>query len=230
MRFWTLAELKTKIQDDCDLEGEEFIDDTELVALINAAIDEVEQEIHALNQDYFLKAGSVIALVSGTSDYDVPSDIFGTKIRELVYDNGSRVYEIKRSRQRGKFTDYRKALQTSSSSAEYEYFLLNSTAGSPKIRLTPTPAESGSYLYPFYIRNANRLTVDADVLDIPEAANYVMKCVKVDVYTKEGDPRLQLAIQARDAEWDSIMSVLAEATADDDNEIEPDLSAYQEME
>ncbi len=107
---------------------------------------------------------------------------------------------------------------------------MNTTAGAPRIRFTPTPQEDGAYIQVFYLRNANWLTLDADVLDIPEAANYIIQCVKVRVYEKEGDPRVSKAMEDQKAEWADTVATLQEGTADENNEIEPDLSAYHEME
>jgi hypothetical protein len=229
VKFWTLEELKAKIQDDCDLEGEEFIDDDELVGYINEAIDSVEQKIHELNQSYFDKEAP-ITLISGQSDYDLPADIYGTKIKEVVYDNGSLVYEIERNKQKkGSYTRYRQERTLGTVTGDYRYEFINSTAGSPKIRLCPTPQEAGTHVYCKYVRNANWLEEDDDVLDIPEAANYVMQYVKVRVYEKEGDPRLGKAVEDQKQEWADTISALTEETADGDNEIEPNLSMYHEM-
>ena len=79
MKYWTWAELKDKVQRDLDLEGEVFINETELLGYANEAIDEVERQVHTLYEDYFLTK-AVISLVDGTEEYALPTDIYAFKI------------------------------------------------------------------------------------------------------------------------------------------------------
>ena len=46
MRFWTTSEIVEKIERDCDLEEELFIQSTEMLGYINEAIDDAEAVIH----------------------------------------------------------------------------------------------------------------------------------------------------------------------------------------
>ena len=47
-KYWTWAQVKTKIMNDLDLNEETFIRPSELLEYCNEAIDEAEAEIHTL--------------------------------------------------------------------------------------------------------------------------------------------------------------------------------------
>src|SRR3972149_6519778 len=95
---FTLAQIRTKVQNDLDLLDEDFITVAELDAYINEGIDVAEAEIHTIyemkNQHYFLSVAN-ISLVTGTSYYASPADIYANKIRRLIYDDGSRKYKLR---------------------------------------------------------------------------------------------------------------------------------------
>ena len=55
MKYWAWSEIRSKIEQECDLEDEDFVRRDELLAYCNEAIDEAEAEIHSLYEDYFLK-------------------------------------------------------------------------------------------------------------------------------------------------------------------------------
>lgn len=230
MKYWTLAEMKTKIEADLDLEDEDFVRPTELLGYINEGIDEAEAEIHDLYEDYFLKPSSDIPVSSGDSAFSIPTilpDIYADKIRRIIFNSGGTTYPVVRLKDWHKFEQ--KALyDTNQSSDLYSYMLVNSTPGNPQIIITPTIRESGS-LKVWYLRNANRLTDDADVCDIPEFVNFVFAYVKVKVYKKEGHPGLGDAIQELEQQRMQMVSTLKERVPDADNLLEMDLSGYEDM-
>lgn len=226
-RFWTRTEIVSKIERDLGLEDEDFVDPDELYDYINEAIDEAEAEIHSLYQDYFL-AQDTITLVSGTDEYTLPSDIYGHKIRKLLYKNGSTVRVIPRLPESRKFDTYVDNLTTSVTDGSYDgYFVINETAGSPKVLFTPPVAESGAYVKIFYLRNANRLTSADSVCDIPEFVSFVIQYAKVRCYEKEGHPNLPLAVQALEAQRSQMTSTLENMVPDNENLIEADTSWYE---
>jgi hypothetical protein len=226
-KFYTWSEIRTKIEQDLDLEDEVFVRPAELLSYTNEAIDEAEAEIHGLYEDYFLSRSN-ISLVSGTDEYALPTNIYAHKIRRLVYDNGGRVYTIERVKDWNKFEEY--SIQSNYGTGEiYRYFLLNSTPGEPKILLLPKAIETGSFVKIWYLRNANRLEEDTDICDIPEFINFVFQYVKVRVYEKEGHANLPKAIQDLEQQRQQMTSTLASMVPDASNEIEADLSAYEEM-
>lgn len=228
-RFWLYSEIKTKIVNDLDLEDEDFISDTEMMAYVNEAIDEAEAEIHSLCEDYFLTRGA-ITLVSGTDEYSLPSDIYAMKIRGVYYKNGSTVREIKRLRNWKKLGLYVEGLTASASAGDYDYLIVNETAGAPKIVFTPTVQESGAYIRIYYIRNATRMTTTSSVCDIPEFVSFVIQYAKVRCYEKEGHPNLSLALAALEQQRQQMTDTLSGMVVDDDNEIEADVSFYSEHE
>lgn len=228
-RFWTYTELKTKVENDLNLEDEVFITSAEMLGYANEAINDAEKIVHGIYEDYLLARGTVV-LVSATSEYALPSGIYAHKIRAVMYNNGSRAYEITRVRDWRKFRIYTdNQLAVASGDVEYEYFVINETAGNPRILFSPAIAESGAYVTVWFLRSANRLVSGTDVLDIPEAADYVMQYMKVRCYEKEGNPNLSLAVPALAKERDDLEGVLAAMVPDANNEIEADLSFYREM-
>lgn len=226
MKFWTLAEIRTKIEEDLDLEEEQFLHSTELLGYINEGIDTAEAMIHTLYEDYFLSR-SQVSLVSGTDEYALPADIYAQKIRRVVFDDGSRVYTVARVKDWRKFEQY--AIDKNYGQGEiYSYFLINSVPGAPKILLLPKSRHTGSYLTLWYLRNANRLALSTDICDIPEFVHFVIQYAKVRVYEKEGHPNLQGAMAAMAAISEQMEGTLAAMTPDADNEIEMDTTHYEE--
>lgn len=213
---------------DLDLEGETFITPDEMLGYANEAIDTVERTIHTLYEDYFVTRGT-ITLAPGQELYDIPSDIYALKIRQITYRNGSQVWKLERLKNWHKFSIYETEKTNLSGTQHYGYFVINSTPGQPKILLTPTPSEAGSYLQIWYIRNANELSNDASVCDIPEAVNYVISYIKMKCMEKELHPNLAKAIQDVEQEKQDTLTALSEMYSDNENNIEPDYRLYNEM-
>ncbi|GAF86883.1 unnamed protein product, partial [marine sediment metagenome] len=127
-KLWTLLEIRTKIQQDLDLKEETFINDTEVNDYINEGIDEAEVTIHKLGMqdDYFLKMDN-ISLVAGTRLYDLPTDIYASMIKQLVYRNGSTVYPIKRLRNVHRFEEIARIEQFNQESDYYQYIMVHTS-------------------------------------------------------------------------------------------------------
>jgi hypothetical protein len=226
--FFTWSDIKTKVQADLGIEDEVFVTDSELLSYANEAIDEAEAEIHDLYEDYFLSK-QTLSLVQGTADYDLPSGIYAHKIRRIIYQNGASIYTVPRLKDWKKFEEKAVIDYYGNSTTDfYNYFITNSTAGSPKISLVPSARESGNYITIWYIRNANRLTALADICDIPEFINFIYQYIKVRVYEKEMNPNLQMAIAALQQQRELMQSTLASMVPDADNTLEADLSFYRE--
>jgi len=226
-KFWTLAQIKEKLRRDLDLEAEVFVRQDELLDYINEAIDECEAEIHTLYERYFLTRASV-SLVANQEAYDLPSNIYGQKIKRVTYNNSSSIYKIKRMQDWHLYEKYEIAKEFETSDI-YEYFIENPTAGNPKLILVPKAREDGPYMTIWYIRNANRLEADTDVCDIPEFVNFIFQYVKVRVYEKEIHPNAPQARLDLQAQRKLMQGTLATAQPDSENKIELDMSFYQEM-
>lgn len=231
MKFWTWLEIKTKIQQECDLEDEDFVRPEELLAYANEAIDEAEAEIHTLYEDYFLKKVDIPVVANDeffSTTTNMP-DIYADKIRRIIFREGSgtTVYTVPRLKDWKKFEQ--KAVQDTQLTTDlYQYFLINSTPGNPQIMLVPKSRESGT-LTVWYLRNANRLAVDADICDIPEFVNFIFSHMKMKVYAKEGHPGYPEALERLETERARMVGVLASRVPDADNEIEMDLTHYDDM-
>lgn len=190
MRYWTYAEALSKIQKEMDMQEEDsesFVKDTEWMEYFNDAIDETEQEIMKLYQ-WYLKSYATANLVSGTADIDMPSDIYANKIIHIDYDNGTRRYQIHRA----KVEEIAELQSYTGTDPIYKYGIQFTTVASgPKIVLYPTPqANETAPIKIHYIRNANRMTGNSDIFDIPEAMGFIFAHVKVRVAGKEMSPML----------------------------------------
>lgn len=226
--YWTWQMISDKIENDLDLQSEIFVSPTELLAYANEAIREAEAEIHGIYEDYFLSK-SALTLVVGQEEYSLPSDLYAHKIRRMVYRNGSKVYTVDRIRDWKKFEEYSLEL-INQSSVTYNYFIINSVAGSPKILLSPPGKEAGAFITVWYLREANRLVNLTDVCDIPEFVNFVIQYIKVRCYEKEvGHPALPKAMTDLEQQRQQMTSTLASMVPDAGNEVEADLSLYNEM-
>jgi len=336
-KYWTLLELLDKVREDMDLQEETFISDSELTSAANEAIDQAEQEVNTIYEDYFL-TDVKIALQAGVEKYNLPSKIYAHKIRRIIFEDGTDTYKIKRMGDWKKFEQ--KALENVGSSCRtYEYMLVNDSQGMPQISLVPTSSHtsytrtisasnntitftdddgtfavaisSGTYTDPdaiafaaeaamntsgtsqlhsvtfnaqemkfefvnttgavltlswgtgassayyafgfsaldltgafqyqgqaavltsratcWYFRQANRLEFDEDILDIPEAANFVLRFMKNRVMEKEHNPMLQEGVRLLSEERALMVSTLTAMVPDAENNIEPDFTMYEEM-
>lgn len=230
--FPTYAELELDIEDELDLTvgTDSIIDQTEMIHYCNKAIDQAEQVVHTIYEDYFLTYDD-LTLVDGTEEYAPPTDIYAMKIRAMIFFNGSDVYEVLRERDWKKFLNYQHDQQYSTSTDyEYKWFLRNATAGAWKQIITPTPG-SGT-IRRWFLRQANRITATSDVMDIPEAKNFIlaymryraiMKCRRGNPGGELAEAKEQLAMEKQD-----LVDTLGTMVPDAGNEIEMDLSHYWE--
>lgn len=208
------------------MEDLDFINgETELLGYINEAIDDAESIVHTLGLDsYYFLSQSTIALVSGTADYSLPSNIFANKIRKVFYINGGIKYEVFRIRRLEEVPFY----QTGD---DYRYLPLTTTgtANNMRLRFFPTPAENGSYIQIWYIRNATKMTTSVaatNVCEIPECANFVLQHCKTRLYEKEGSPNLSVAAAMLETQRQLLMDTLREMVPDENTLIEPDMTFY----
>lgn len=76
---------------------------------------------------------------------------------------------------------------------------------------------------------ASQNTIDNTVIDLPECVEFLAQAVRVEVYTKENDARLQIAMSDRKVFYDDFVAALTEKEPDDDTQIQMDISTYWEM-
>ena len=234
MSFVTLLEAKTKLKDDLILEDEQWLNsdnnDQELVGYINEAIRECEADIHTIYEDYFLAVTSVTFTV-GQEEVPIPSNIYAHKIRRFIFEKGAERYTIDRIKDWRKFEN-KSVTDFTAQSLRYEYFLINNSSAegvqlllSPKIR----QGDAGKLGKLYFIRNVNNVVLDVDVIDIPEFINYIYSHVKKNVYGKEGHPNAVYWVQELERQRTNMVETLQTMVPDADNEIEPDLDLYEEM-
>lgn len=225
MQQFTFSDLKTKIGNDYDITDEVWVNDAELVGYINDAIDDAETAIHNLNhEEKYFRTSSTITLVNGTSEYAFPTDIYGMKLLKVFYNNGSRKYEIDRIK------DLRETLLLTSGDS-YKYLIINDTAtAAPRIKLYPTPTESGAYVTAWYIRNMRRMTTStsaSNVCEMPECINFITQHVK---YSLAKKTRNQILIAAEDKDrtlqYNLMLEALNDVVPDENNLIPMDLTFY----
>lgn len=341
-KIWTFAQMVEKVRVDIDLQeddlDEQFVTQEEMIGYFNEAIEEAESEIMTLNEDYFLTY-DYLPMVEGTDTYDMPSNIFGDKIRRIIYANGSIIYTIRRFKRLLEFEQIAFSEQFSQAE-DYRYYLINTTPGSVQMVLSPAAREtailpplSGTFtpVKRWYIRNANRVPysgdytnpenvlstsvdasantiavdplvtyvtgdqvkvsvtgsntlpeglsentvyyviavsstsiklatssanatagtaiditstgsgyftirvaatdaiIDATLIDIPEFATFVMEWVKANCLFKDGDPRLSATVAKLEHQREMMVSTLVKRQPDDDDEIQPDLTWYQDI-
>lgn len=178
----TWATLKLEIKNDMNLHGEDWVSDAELLAWANDGIEQAEKEIVSL-YDKYLETDVDLALVSGQSLYSLPSDIMASKITNIDYTDGSLKYEIKYAKTKAELRyEY-------VNDNYYTYRLRNDSVNGRQIEIFPTPNEtSPSNVKIDYIRRANRLVEDTDLIDIPDADAFIKQYIKDQVRGKELGP------------------------------------------
>lgn len=228
MKYWTWGEIRTKIEAECDLEDEDFVRGPEILSYANEAIDEAEAEIHGLYEDYFLTR-KIVNVASGDESLSIAtefSNMYADKIRSIIFNLNGSTYTVKRMKDWMKFQQ--KAVYENNLSTDlYQYMIINSDPGEPKILWAPKITESGTVTV-WYLRNANRLEEDDDICDIPEFVNFVIAFIKVKVYGKEGHPGYPDAVTELEKQRAQMVSTLKDRVPDADNELEMDTSYYED--
>lgn len=222
MKVWTYGEAANKLSVELDLQEEKFVSPDELMGIFNDAIDETEQTVLGLFEDYLL-AEKTYTLVPGQDRYTMPEDIYANKIRYLWFNDGMYRYQIKRTRANIlPFADI--------ANSRYSFQIQHRQPSEGiTIKLSPSVTHSGPYMNMQYIRNANRIVDDSSIFDIPEAMNFIFAYVKVRIMTKESNPLLQVALADLEAQRGYLQNTLKSMTVDEDNDIVPDLSFYEDL-
>jgi hypothetical protein len=220
-KTWT--EIKAKIKRELDLDNETIISDTELLEYCNEAIDQAESHIHNLYEDYFLTT-TTLSLVSGTSLYSLPTDIYANKIRRIIYDDGTVYYDIKMIHDLSK-------IPLIDSNDNYQYLLLNSSTSGVQIKLYPAAYETASdHVTIYYIRNAKTLSSGSDTCDIPEFVSYIYAYMIYKCLIKEDMETTQRVVEAKlelDRQEKIMINTLSTRVDDEDNFVQPSTEHYE---
>lgn len=229
MKYWTFTEVKDKVRRDLGLEQEEFVTNTELMGYVNDAIDEAEAEILTLYEDYFLAKPFYLDIVAGQKEYVLPEDIYASKIRGIVYKDGTDIYQINKFRPREDHWEYVE-LTDEFDDDYYHYVIYNDiTDEKPVMHIYPTPTKSITNGFRVrYIRNAATVAATTDKVDIPEFINFIIQYCKVRCYEKEGHPNTQGAAQKLEFYRAQMVSTLTDKNPDGNNTITLDMDFYNE--
>lgn len=140
MDYPTLLDLKTRVKQRLDLEDEEFVVDSELTYYFREAVDYVESEIHKLNiEDQYFETVQPIAIVAGIADYTLPSNIYGNKVKRIIKNKNTDIYEVRRMTGINRYTDIATSYMYPASNI-LQYILINSSEKQkPVMRLVPRP-------------------------------------------------------------------------------------------
>lgn len=167
--FRNFGFLKNKVTVDMDLQDETFVQPDEMVGYGNEGIDEAFGEILGLKQNYY-KTKWFVPLVNGNDLYPLPPNIYENKIRSILYQNGSIIYEVRQIREK----DH--ALKIAYVNEYgipdwYRYDMRNDLPGLTALQLVP-PARETSIFPPNsnpilqmmmeYIREANRIPLTGE--------------------------------------------------------------------
>lgn len=227
----TYANAKIVVEKELDLEEETFIQDSEMLEYFNKARREVEAEVLSIYEDYLLDSAP-LALTLGVSKYSLPASIYASKIRGIIYNNGSIIYEIKRIRSAHKFLE-RAMLRYTDPTDFYRYIIVNSAAGGIQIELSPAAKETSvDNVVIWYLRKMPDIALDGDFVDveIPESINFIYSYVKMLCKQKEnGGVIPQDAAAEMQAQKTLLIETLTNMVPDDDNEVIQDFSAYEEI-
>lgn len=230
----TFGAVVTEIEEELDLEDEDFITSTEFIAIMNEGVREAEAVIHKLGlDDIYYKTRGLLSLTSGSSEVQFPSNIHDYKILRIIWAEQNKVYEVKRNRSNQNYLQMEdERINGITSNPTYTYDVLYNTANSgPMIYLTPAAQETTSTkAVIFYIRQAQRMAATSTLVDLPTSAlNYLKKYVIWKAYFKEGHPNTAEAKLERDAAKQTMIETLTNMVPDNDSVIEKDLSTYYEM-
>lgn len=227
MSYKTFADVESRVRRELDLIDEPIVTQAEIMDIVNDAIDEVEADILELYEDYFLTS-DYISLVAGTRDYAMPTNIYANKLRAVTYSNGSTVYEVFRLKNKDRFLDIADSLIYGGSD-DYRYEIENDTSSGPTFRLYPASREtSNTVMRRWYIRQANRIAVTTDVIDILEAYPFIVAYAKWQCAKKALHPATPDYKNDSDFKKQKLLDALTGMVADGHNEIEPDISFYRE--
>lgn len=223
--------MRTQVEKELDLEGEEFVSPSEMIGLWNRAVSVGESHMVTLGlKDKYFLGRAFLSTVQGQEEYDLPATLYGNKIIKAVYRVGATFYTLFPLDSKEMFENY-EYLNNFSTTDYYRYMITHTTPGSQKFLLVPRARESAANAITLWFsRSANRYAVDADVCDFPAIAyEFLSAFVKEKVYEKESHVNYEGAKADRMEKEQLMQSVLSGQISDSEmSRLEPDLSAYQE--
>ncbi len=162
----TLLELTNEIKADLSIgsvpysSGNKFINDAQIKVIIRRSVRDAEALIHTLYEDYF-RTNMAIPLLVDQASYSLPSDIYASKIRRIMYDDGTKFYRILRM-------DNINEIPTVETGDYYRYYLTNSLSAGVKIQLTPPSVEDSQLGQACRLANAIKAAYTTHIADTSE--------------------------------------------------------------
>ena len=225
---FTLKQLRDRIINDLDLQEETWVINSEIDEFINDGIEEAESEIHTIYEDYFLVENPAITITAGDNTIDYPADIYANKIRKIVFSEGSNTGASHTIRRIKDLADAKHLdIFDTSDNSRLWWSPINDAVNGRKIRLFPAAGRNG-LVHIFYLRNAKRLALDTDVLDIDEFQRFVRQVAMTKILLKDGDVRAEDSVALQEKYRKQLQTTLMTMAPDDDNEIESDYSHYDD--
>lgn len=219
-----------KVQVDLDMQDESFVTSSEFLNYFNDSKREATQDMMTLFEDYFLTKTN-IALITGQSLYSLPSDIYGQKIRQIIYQNADLIYEIKRLKSSSPFLD-RHIIRFTDPTDFYRYTIYNDPTSGFQIELSPAAKETSSTnVTLYYLRTPSAIVNTTDYVDadMPGALNFIYVLVKGKIKQKENmgtmpaDARAEIEMQRK-----LFVETMSSRIPDDDNEVVKEMRVYWE--
>ena len=225
-KIFTAAEAISRVEAEMDTEEETFIEPSEYIIYLNDAIDEAEAEIHAMNEDYFLTS-QTLDMVSGTAQYPLPTNIYANKLKLVQWKRDSTdMFRMKRIKVHQiawaeEFTD----------PDPRAYLIRNDgTTDGVEIEFYPTPQVTETApIRLWYLRNAERITLTTDRIDIPEFASFVFAYMKWRVATKEMSPLLDGYSAELESQRALMKATLSDMIVDELETLPQDTSFYDDF-
>jgi len=231
MPFKTLLDLRTKIERDLDLEAEEFVQPQEMIEYINDAIAISEAEIVKLGlRDKYFLTRYTFSVVKDQEDYTLPANVYANKILKLVYQNGATLYTLRPMDSKDMFEDIQ-FLNKYVTTEFYRYLIRHDLPGEERIQIVPKGRLSvANAITVWYYRDANKLSVDTDVCDLPEICyQFIYQSVRTRVYEKEKGTAWREAMNDLLTVRNLMVETLTQQIVDADlTEVEKDMNVYWE--
>ena len=235
MAYWTLTQVKERINDELDLEFDTLVQPKEFIGYVNAGVRRVCAALARTNwEDKYFRKYEALPVISGQAEYDFPEDCLKNKITEIVFNNGNGdIYPVRRVKGQDIYSMIEDMNHNSSSEDTFTYTIFNfGPSVGDKLSLVPAPRKN----YPtqfkiYYIRQAEELSLTDDgtgLVDCPEEfIDVVIAYVKWKCTAKEvGNPMFAEYKDEAQAMLTEMENLLTGQTEDGDNKLPLDKSFY----
>lgn len=232
MAYRTFGELSTQVENELDLQTEDFVDkNVEMKDYFNSAMREVEAELSKIGlREKYLQKDTTIDVVVNQSDYTLPTDIIDADIRKMVYHDGNIVYTMHPDE--GEDSYERDVVENIFSVTDYYKWKIRKVGEDYKLRIIPKASKSvtgGIVIH--YWASLNRYTADGTNCDVPEICyEFIRASVKLDCVRKEfGRPDISDFNYEKERTRKLMQDTLSGQIKDPDiDKVDQDLSVYQE--